>query len=542
MVFINACAAIQSPPGGPKDETPPELIETIPANGTILFEGGRIELIFSEYVDENSVEKAIRILPTMDPPPEIIYKGRRVFVEMPDSLAQNQTYIVSIDRTLKDEHKVPLAQGIQVAFATGNKIDEGQISGRVFHEDPSSVHLWRVEPNDTLSSVYLAQPDYVVDASDEGVFEFNYLSNGDYRLIAVDRLAAGAVLSSERMKYGLPWMNSIQVSETQHQILDVQMMIPPSRQGIKMSSAKWMNGAWGTLTFSSSISDIFSRLKITAIDEDSVEQTLTTFMDSHDDLKLHFVVSGIENQSYLTLKNQQIIEKDDRVVEEGFIKIKVDTTQDTTFTQVTHPGKKFTLNIEEDETVMLPISFNRHINTDSSSNAFSLKQDTLPIPFNVQWKSPLTVELIPLENWLPKKEYSISIFRDSLLVIHGRSLADSMNTISFKTSTFQGYGQLLGSVENSERQPLIAEITSMEKEPKQFRTVVNSNSTFTMNRIPEGNYSLLFFQDSHENQRYSYGRVEPFQPAEWFYHYPDTVKIRTNWDLELNQIKLEHIP
>ena len=94
LFFLMSCAAIQAPPGGPKDETPPELIETIPANGTVLFEGGRVELIFSEYVDENTINNAIRVLPTLDPAPEIIYKGRRLFINMPDSLDINQTYII----------------------------------------------------------------------------------------------------------------------------------------------------------------------------------------------------------------------------------------------------------------------------------------------------------------------------------------------------------------------------------------------------------------------------------------------------------------
>ena len=117
-----SCAAIQSPPGGLKDEIPPELIQTIPDGGSIHFKGGRVELIFSEFVDANTVERSIRVLPTLPEDPEIIYKGRRIFVEFPDSLNENQTYIISIDRTLKDEHKVALAQGIQVAFATGDKI------------------------------------------------------------------------------------------------------------------------------------------------------------------------------------------------------------------------------------------------------------------------------------------------------------------------------------------------------------------------------------------------------------------------------------
>ena len=54
ILFIS-CAAVMSPPGGPKDETPPELIEVIPPDGTTNFKGGRVELLFSEYLDGNNL-------------------------------------------------------------------------------------------------------------------------------------------------------------------------------------------------------------------------------------------------------------------------------------------------------------------------------------------------------------------------------------------------------------------------------------------------------------------------------------------------------
>ena len=51
----------------------------------------------------------------------------------------------------------------------------------------------------------------------------------------------------------------------------------------------------------------------------------------------------------------------------------------------------------------------------------------------------------------------------------------------------------------------------------------------------------MFFQDSDNNMQYSHGRIDPYRPAEWFYYYPDTVKIRSNWDIELQEIKLNPI-
>ena len=74
FLFVLSCAAIMSPPGGAKDETPPELRSTIPKNRATNYNGNQIELIFSEYIDENSIKGAITILPNLDEKQIIKYK------------------------------------------------------------------------------------------------------------------------------------------------------------------------------------------------------------------------------------------------------------------------------------------------------------------------------------------------------------------------------------------------------------------------------------------------------------------------------------
>ena len=49
---------------------------------------------------------------------------------------------------------------------------------------------------------------------------------------------------------------------------------------------------------------------------------------------------------------------------------------------------------------------------------------------------------------------------------------------------------------------------------------------------------LMFFQDINDDNKISPGNLNPYRPSEWFYFYPDTINIRANWDMELNDIKL----
>ena len=66
---IYSCAAIQSPSGGPKDNTPPNLLSSYPESGTTRFSSGKVDLIFSEHLQEKSINNAITILPTTKIPP-----------------------------------------------------------------------------------------------------------------------------------------------------------------------------------------------------------------------------------------------------------------------------------------------------------------------------------------------------------------------------------------------------------------------------------------------------------------------------------------
>ena len=49
VLFIN-CANRGTPGGGPKDETPPVIIKSVPENYSTNFSGNEIKVYFDEYV------------------------------------------------------------------------------------------------------------------------------------------------------------------------------------------------------------------------------------------------------------------------------------------------------------------------------------------------------------------------------------------------------------------------------------------------------------------------------------------------------------
>ena len=523
-----------APPGGPKDITPPELIETSPPDGTVNYVGNQISLEFSEYIDERSIQRAIHILPTLPTKPELIYKGKRVYVDLPDSLLENQTYIVVINRNLSDENKVKLSQGIQVAFSTGDQIDQGSISGQIYYSKSSTVHLWKIKDQSDSLEFYNRIPDYAIDASDEGYYGFKFLSPGKYRIAAVDQMLAGSIIVPDRMIYGLSWLDVVELKE-QEKLDNINIRIPDHVGAIEMTNAEFVKGSWGRVTFSQKISQYSKDLFLSIMNQDSSTANIKVFNDPLDETKLNFTLDK-QSGGYISVMTPGIIEGETVIIDSGLIKIKMDTTQDTSNINILQPNSKYVLDIESENIVPLKVVFSSLIET----NLITVLEDSISVPVVTDLESPVAVNLIPVENWKPRSTYTINIEKSMLIPLYGRGLKDSLTTIKFKTSEYKGFGKLTIFTNKDSSKDLVAKLTKMESDQSTFRILVNSEGMFNIDRLPEGNYSLLFFKDLDNNEKYSSGNISPYKVAEWFYDYPDTVKIRANWELELDTIIMDN--
>ena len=96
LCVFYSCAAIQSPSGGPKDNIPPILLSSIPESGSTGFVGGKVELIFSEYLQEKSVINSINILPKTKYSPEVKYKGDKLLEGISFNPADNIHQVIDL--------------------------------------------------------------------------------------------------------------------------------------------------------------------------------------------------------------------------------------------------------------------------------------------------------------------------------------------------------------------------------------------------------------------------------------------------------------
>ena len=173
LLFLSACASVQSPQGGPKDGEGPILLRSNLKNGSINFREKSIVLEYGENVLENEAKQ-----PFLSPltPVTVIPAGRKLKITPDSGWKENQTYELRLNKKIKDEHEGNASADTALVFSTGNSIDAGFIE--VSAEDLSGKTL---AGKSTMLLTAADKTQYC--SSDEGSIRLGGLAKGAYRLL-----------------------------------------------------------------------------------------------------------------------------------------------------------------------------------------------------------------------------------------------------------------------------------------------------------------------------------------------------------------------
>jgi len=193
IIFVS-CANQLPPNGGDVDRLPPKAVSIIPPNGSINYVNKSITIEFDKYVDRRSFRESLFISPKPKGELDYNWSGKEVTITFANDLEKNRTYVVTIGKQLKDLRQGnTLATPIIFAFSTGNKIDKGQIKGKVF--DISSHRTSPEAYKNLLITAYISdnrninpeslEPDFICPVNNDGSFVFSNLPENHIRLFAI---------------------------------------------------------------------------------------------------------------------------------------------------------------------------------------------------------------------------------------------------------------------------------------------------------------------------------------------------------------------
>jgi len=189
FLFIFKCATRGRPGGGPVDKIPPEIIYTFPTSDSLGVENlEEIQIHFSERMDENSVIKSIFISPPLDY--EIDWSGgdELTLVIPSDSLRIDQTYVITVGSDAQDSRKNRMKESYQFAFSTGDYLDKGKISGKIYElnkKDVMYIYAYEYSENDTIDPRYHTAR-FLTQSGEKGEYQVSYLPLRNYRVFVVD--------------------------------------------------------------------------------------------------------------------------------------------------------------------------------------------------------------------------------------------------------------------------------------------------------------------------------------------------------------------
>lgn len=187
--ILFACANIGNPNGGPYDENPPKFIGSKPAVNQLNFTGKKIEVFFDEYIAIDNASENVIITPPQQQNPLIQAVGKKITVELKDSLKANTTYTIDFTSSIADNNEKNTLDNFSFAFSTGDVLDTLQISGMLINaEDLEPVQKVLVGiHNDMSDTAFTKTPFLRTSKTDErGRFIIHNVAPGSYRVFALE--------------------------------------------------------------------------------------------------------------------------------------------------------------------------------------------------------------------------------------------------------------------------------------------------------------------------------------------------------------------
>ena len=187
-LFTISCARMGQPDGGWYDDDPPKVVGSTPEDRATNVKAKKITIYFDEYIKiDNPTEKVIVSPPQLETP-EIKGAGKKIVVELKDTLKENTTYTIDFSDAISDNNEGNPLGNYTFTFSTGEQIDTFEIGGYVL--DASNLEPIKgiaVGLYDDLSdTAFTTKPLMRISRTDSrGHFVVKGVAPGTYRAYAL---------------------------------------------------------------------------------------------------------------------------------------------------------------------------------------------------------------------------------------------------------------------------------------------------------------------------------------------------------------------
>ena len=133
LLVLYSCASIGRIEGGPVDEDPPVFLKGSPEPFSLHVSKKKITLEFNEYIKLDKPGEKIIISPPQVQQPEIKSNGKKVVINLKDTLKSNTTYTIVFGDAIQDNNEGNPLENFTYTFSTGAVLDTMEVSGTVLN-------------------------------------------------------------------------------------------------------------------------------------------------------------------------------------------------------------------------------------------------------------------------------------------------------------------------------------------------------------------------------------------------------------------------
>lgn len=563
-----SCANIGRPSGGPKDETPPRFIRSNPPQNSVNTHKRKLDLEFDENILVEKIAEKVIISPPQKEMPEIRSNGRKLHIELKDSLKDSTTYVIDFSDAIVDNNEKNPLKDFSFAFSTGAVIDTFRMSGTVLNAadlEPVTGILVGVQSN-LNDSTFTTLPFEKITQTDQfGKFNIKNISQKDYRYYALKDINRTYMfdIPSEDIAFTEKIVRPESVPATVNDTIFSQTGEVDSV--VVRNTFKFIPDDLLLLSFNEDFKNLYLE-KEERKDRRKIELFFTAPMDSVPELKpLNFdesdwaVLEKSLHNDTLTywIKDSSIYQMDTLRFEAKYLRtdtlkqlsMYTDTLQfvfrDRT---VQSKKKKKEKEVEEVKVELLQAKplfgrdfeitgtasyeFNEPIvKLDPKAFHVTEKVDTIwkEIPFELEGDSVSARKLTVAAKWQPGKEYKINIDSAQIFSLYGKW--NDKSEQPFKVKQAEEYSGLFFTIQNlPDSTKAFVELLNDQDKPVRKEPVINNNAEFF--NVKPGTYYARLIVDFNGDGIWTTGNYAMKRQPEPVYYYSKSINLRPNWDVE----------
>lgn len=567
-----SCANIGNPSGGPIDKTPPIFMRSNPTPNAVNVKDRKIEIFFDEIVTLKDPSTKIIVSPAQTEMPRMSALGRKVTVELVDSLLPNTTYTIDFSNSIQDNNEGNAIDNFAFAFSTGSVIDSMRVSGYVLDSrtlEPMQSVVVGLQSNLADSAFHKEKLQRVALTNDRGQFTIRNVSPGSYHIFALKDLDRDYKFGNPTEDIAfldsiiVPSIGSREAADTVYNDLNeidtimratrpayfpndiLLSMFNEDRKSQYLANNLRVDSTRISLTFAAA-SDTLPSLSIVGrndvpdqwytLERSQTNDTLTYWIRpphlvSADTLMVATTYLRTDTASNLswgtdTLKftfQRQKAKKKKKNEE-------TDSLEQIRFMEL-HPLANGTQEVYAPLLLQTGTPIERY-----SREAFHLQRklqnDTIFYPTEIKSialrDSTLSRRDLMLKvDWEPGAAYTLAV--DSLAMTDIYGLQTKPLKVDFNVRKMEEYGNIVFNIPAVRDSAIVELLDGTEKIV--LRAPVRNHRAELLNLLP-GKYYARLFIDRNGNGKYDTGNYDMhLQPEETVY-YPGAINLKKNWDVE----------